>query len=346
MILPWKGRWIESAPSPMFKPNIASLSIPLWRSPCAWFVIRSVLIAVNNDDIVANQAKFLFEMGGWQQVRSRIFPSYSNQHARMWFLPNRILWQDDLDKRWSKPQGRLWTKSSFLSSCKKSGKPCLTLHPIGVPHHPLDEEPPFGGNRLRFLQIQELLHGGDSSPKMEFTSNSWIFPLPWSYTSWTDSQCAESFHWGWFDWTLLAEEATNSWQSSMMVWVWTTSLRLGMEFIIYGHPVLITLGGGHYAPKANKLALEQTWLGICWRIIHYHLVRKKTRELFEAVNRCRNVINEPRLPGGKIVCNVEKKSFKGWQRQLIYAYLEELGVEVVNLMRSWKWSKDAKLSLK
>ena len=35
-----------------------------------------------------------------------------------------------------------------------------------------------------------------------------------------------------------------------------------MEFIIYGHPVLITLGGGHYAPKANKLALEpNVWLG-------------------------------------------------------------------------------------
>jgi len=32
---------------------------------------------------------------------------------------------------------------------------------------------------------------------------------------------------------------------------------------------------------------------------------------------------------GEIVCNVEKKSFKGWQRQLIYAYLEQLGVEVV-----------------
>jgi hypothetical protein len=34
-------------------------------------------------------------------------------------------------------------------------------------------------------------------------------------------------------------------------------------------------------------------------------------------------------PGGTIVCNVEKKSFKGWQRQLIYAYLESIGVEVV-----------------
>ena len=34
-------------------------------------------------------------------------------------------------------------------------------------------------------------------------------------------------------------------------------------------------------------------------------------------------------PGGKIVCNVEKKSFKGWQRQLIYGYLETIGVDVV-----------------
>jgi len=29
------------------------------------------------------------------------------------------------------------------------------------------------------------------------------------------------------------------------------------------------------------------------------------------------------------VCNVEKKSFKGWQRQLIYSYLESRNIEVV-----------------
>jgi len=35
------------------------------------------------------------------------------------------------------------------------------------------------------------------------------------------------------------------------------------------------------------------------------------------------------FPGGKVVCNVEKKSFKGWQRQLIYEHLECIGIEVV-----------------
>ena len=34
-------------------------------------------------------------------------------------------------------------------------------------------------------------------------------------------------------------------------------------------------------------------------------------------------------PGGRIVCNVEKKSFKGWQRQLIYQHLDNVGIEVV-----------------
>ena len=81
-----------------------------------------VLIAVNNDDIAsANQAKFLFEMGGWQQVPEvESFPSYSNQHARMWFLPNRILWQDDLDKRWEQATGEIVNEVIFpVSSCSK-----------------------------------------------------------------------------------------------------------------------------------------------------------------------------------------------------------------------------------
>ena len=64
----------------------------------------------------------------------------------MWFLPNRILWQDDLDKRWKQATGEVVNEVIFPSRhAAKSGKPCLTLHPIGVPHHPLDEEPPFGG---------------------------------------------------------------------------------------------------------------------------------------------------------------------------------------------------------
>ena len=74
-----------------------------------------VLIAVNNDDIAsANQAKYLLEMEGWQQVPEvESFPSYSNQHVRMWFLPNRILWQDDLDKRWEQATGEIVNEVIF-----------------------------------------------------------------------------------------------------------------------------------------------------------------------------------------------------------------------------------------
>ena len=80
-----------------------------------------VLIAVNNDDIAStNQAKYLLDMGGWQQVAEvESFPSYSNQHARMWFLPSRILWQDDLDKRWEQATGEIVNEVIFPSPCTK-----------------------------------------------------------------------------------------------------------------------------------------------------------------------------------------------------------------------------------
>ena len=104
----------------------------------------------------------------------------------------------------------------------------------------------------------------------------------------------------------------------------------GIHHLI-GHPVLITLGGGHYAPKANKLALEaNVWLG---HMLANHSLPFGTQEdpgtLWKQSIDAAISSTSCAYPGGKIVCNVEKKSFKGWQRQLIYAYLEELGVEVV-----------------
>ena len=68
-----------------------------------------VLIAVNNDDIAsANQAKYLLEMEGWQQVPEvESFPSYSNQHVRMWFLRTESFGKMILTNVGSKPQGRL-----------------------------------------------------------------------------------------------------------------------------------------------------------------------------------------------------------------------------------------------
>ena len=65
-----------------------------------------VLIAVNNDDIALPTRQYLLEMSAGNKFLKSIISSYSNQHVRMWFLLNRILWQDDLDKR-GKATGRL-----------------------------------------------------------------------------------------------------------------------------------------------------------------------------------------------------------------------------------------------
>ncbi|MGA0380123.1 MAG: D-aminoacyl-tRNA deacylase, partial [Candidatus Poseidoniaceae archaeon] len=98
-----------------------------------------------------------------------------------------------------------------------------------------------------------------------------------------------------------------------------------------GEPVLITLGGGHYAPKANKLALEENvWLG---HMLANHSLPFGSQEdpgiLWKQSIDAAVSSTKKAFPGGNVVCNVEKKSFKGWQRQLIYEHLESIGIEVV-----------------
>ena len=107
-----------------------------------------ILIAINSDDIAStNQAKYLLQSSSWEeQPGVESYPCYSFENVRMWFLPERILWEDHLDQRWLHATGETVTEVIFPSRhAAVSGKPCLTLHPIGVPHHPLGEEPPFGG---------------------------------------------------------------------------------------------------------------------------------------------------------------------------------------------------------
>ena len=38
---------------------------------------------------------------------------------------------------------------------------------------------------------------------------------------------------------------------------------------------------------------------------------------------------EQAFPGGDLVCSMDKKAFKGWQRQAVRAYLQEEGVPLL-----------------
>ncbi|MGB1798682.1 MAG: D-aminoacyl-tRNA deacylase, partial [Candidatus Poseidoniaceae archaeon] len=229
-----------------------------------------VLIAVNGDDIAStNQAKFLLENNPWEQQDDvETHPSYAIGNVRMWFLPKRILWEDHLDQRWCNATGENVTEVIFPSRhAAVSGQPCLTLHPIGVPHHPIEEEPPFGGRsgfapppNPRIASWWRLLHKKwekraipEFSLSLEVTHHGPILDVPALFIEvgstepyWPNEEAAK----------LLAEIIGEGlgFENNFSNSAWTSTN--------IGEPVLMTLGGGHYAPKANKLALEENvWLG-------------------------------------------------------------------------------------
>ena len=95
------------------------------------------IIAVNADDIASyNQAKYLLEKFPWQsigKVEGKL--AYQLNNVRIWMFERGILFEDDIDQRWFDNTGEIVTEVIFPSTtCSRlSGKPSLTLHPIGVP---------------------------------------------------------------------------------------------------------------------------------------------------------------------------------------------------------------------
>jgi len=297
-----------------------------------------ILIAINSDDIAStNQAKYLMELLQWERRADvETYPSYEVKNVRLWYLPSRILWEDHLDVRWKDATGEDVAEVIFPSRhAAKSGKPCLTLHPIGVPHHPLEEEPPFGGQsgfapppNPRIAPWWRLLHQKwnvhaipDFSLSLEVTHHGPILNVPALFIEvgstepyWPNESAAKLLAEVILEGLGLTTESSTTWQSHNQ-----------------GEPVLVTLGGGHYAPKANKLALEpNVWLG---HMLANHSLPFESQDepgvLWKQSIDAAIASTQRAYPGGTIVCNVEKKSFKGWQRQLIYGYLDSIGVEVV-----------------
>ena len=294
------------------------------------------LILVSGGDIAStNQADELLKLADWNilsDVEGR--KAYSYKHARMWWVEDGCLWEDDLDKRWEKQTGEKPTEIIFPSRhSAASGNASLTLHPIGTMQVDFDTEPDFGGK------------AGDCPP-----------PNPRLAAWWRElNSVGEGFEG--FD---LSLETTHHGP-----WIETPSLfiEIGSTKETWGHEgaaellagitfrglgldgsdglgtwngqgqVVVTLGGGHYAPRANQLALhDHVWIG--HMLATYALPFTKDDDgniggMWE--NSIRKAIQSTRLafPGGDIVCSMDKKAFKGWQRQAIRELLEELNVPLL-----------------
>lgn len=299
-----------------------------------------ILIAVNQQDIAStNQADALRRMGDWTSIDAfEGHPTYAHRHLRMVYLPNGLLFEDHLDQRWEAQSGECVREIIFPSRhVAASGQASLTLHPIGVPHLPKNEVGPYGG------------HGGMAPPPSTRLASWWKRLLVMA----PSDPNVEGFD--------LSLEVTHH---GPTVGVPCLFIEVGSTDATWGHEgaarllarimhegllgsendawdadkhggqlVLVTLGGGHYAPRANQLAaIEGVWLGHMLATYALPFVQAENGDVLGTWKQSIQAgleATRTSYPGGDIVCSMDKKAFKGWQRQAIRAYLESVGVPLL-----------------
>jgi len=303
------------------------------------------ILAVNSGDIASyNQAKYLLAKFNWEELGAVEGKSaYRYNDVRMWMFEGGILFEDDIDKRWHKQTGELVSEVIFPSRhAAASGKPSLTLHPIGVPHLKKDEQPIFGGKsgyaappstRLSswWKMLQNYVEGTDLASQFELTLEV-------------------THHGPWLEVPALFIEigSTNeTWSHEGAAELLASIISDGMGFTDGKHTglwdgdenagelVLITLGGGHYAPRANKLAsMDGVWLG--HMLATYALpFEKKDEENSPPGGTWKQSIDsaldatKQAFPNGQIVFSMDKKAFRGWQRQAIRDHLAVLDMPLL-----------------
>jgi D-aminoacyl-tRNA deacylase len=294
------------------------------------------LIIVSGGDIAStNQADELLKLCDWKTLEPvEGKPSYSFLHARIWWMEDGCLWEDDLDKRWELATGEKPSEIIFPSRhSAASGNASLTLHPIGTMQVPKNEVPEYGGK------------AADCPP-----------PNPRLAAWWREmNRVASDME----DFDLSLETTHHG------PWIETPSLfiEIGSTVETWGHEeaavvlagiiyrglgldgsdglgkwnnegrVVVTLGGGHYAPRANMLGLhEGIWIGHMLATYALPFERDESGNVSGMwENSIRKAITSTKLayPGGEVVCSMDKKAFKGWQRQAIRDLLEELDVPLL-----------------
>ncbi len=304
------------------------------------------LIIVSIPDVASLiQGEALLELGDWQDgMEVEGCRTHSFSDARIWWLDSGLLWEDHLDARWTSATGEKVGEVIFPSRhSAASGQPSLTVHPVGIPHIGEEDEIPFGGkpascpppNPRLASWYREILKCGRSSE----LSEEFSFTLevthhgPWLETPSLFIEIGSTpEHWPRRDAAKILAEII--WQGLGLdggdgIGTWDQHKPC---------KVAVGIGGGHYAPFIGRLAAhEGIWLGHMvgghslpmdkpedesWDPLTGELPAGNWRQ---AIN---SAIESTRLafPKGEIWAYMDRKSFKGWQRQSIKRHLQDIGI--------------------
>ena len=300
----------------------------------------TLLLASKADNASVNLHEAVVGLGGWDApeiLPHGLFMRHSTQPVHLLLIEKLHIYADGIDIIHEKETAETVDEVLVLSRhAAKSGLPSLTVHAIGVPGEiPHGEEGFAGGIKgiavppsPRFSAIYSALREESSKSELadefevslETTHHGPVLTKP---TLYLEIGSTES------EWIR---------KDAAMLWAAVISRVLGLsdkspEGEWFGEgDVMIGLGGGHYAPRHSDIAIR-SGLPFGHLLANYALIfddqNKESpsgpwrHSLLEAIEKTRVA-----FPGGTIFAHLDRKSFKGWQRNAIIAELSSLDVEV------------------
>nr|MBC8518476.1 D-aminoacyl-tRNA deacylase [Euryarchaeota archaeon] len=314
------------------------------------------LLIVSEPDIASTiQGDALLARGGWTEVTT-VENGRSWAHDRkpvhLWWFPDRVLMEDNLENRYSDGSGANVKEVIFLSRhFAASGLPSLTLHVIGVPgESPVGETAEFGGIKgevvlpnPRFAEWYRRMHQAGIEhgliPEFDMTIETthhgpslsvptMFIEIGSSETHWDRRDAAEA----WAD--VISEGLGLDGSNGLGDWENLSSEQKGDAKVMLG------IGGGHYAPRHTDVIRKTN----CWaghQLALYAL--EMTRPEDEDWDPITGVLptgqwqhsievalesTKQAFPGGQVIAHLDRKSFKGWQRQAVKRLCERLDLPI------------------
>jgi len=320
----------------------------------------ATLLIVSEPDIASRiQGEALLNRGGWNTIADIEGGGvwvHENADVYLWWFPNKVLHEDNLDLRFSESTSVPLHEVIFLTRhYAASGRPSLTLHVIGVPGElPHGEHAEFGGLKgsvvlpnPRFAAWYRLMCNSAIKyalvPEFELTIETTHHgPVLSTPTMFVEIGSSES-HWG-------RKDAAEAWADVITIGLQLDGIE--REDCVTGNwwgisddeksqqKVMIGVGGGHYAPRhTDVLRKTDCWAG--HQLANYALNMEKpdspdwdpkigelplgawNHAIRIAVSSTSQVYD-----GANIMVHLDRKSFKGWQRQAIRRLLEELNIDI------------------
>ena len=326
--MPPQGRHFERVPG-ILKPTSLSR------------FMGTLLLASQEDPASMNILSEVMEIEGWgddQEMPHGKVSRHGSGEAEVLLIEGLHIWADGIDLVHESVTGYEVDDVLVLSKhASASETPALTLHAIGVPG-----EIPHG-NRARSGGITGKVVPPSTMFAHLFRTMSRI-AIEDNLDQEYDITLETTHHGPLLDKPTLYLEIGSTldrWEDKRAARVWskTISQCLGLEgedSLRWGGTgeVMLGLGGGHYAPR-HKAVISETEVWVGHILANYALVFEEPDggelPLGPWQHSVKVALDSTRkaFPGGDVFAHLDRKSFKGWQRQALSDLLSDLGVPIL-----------------